>query len=198
MAILSYGDLSFRFEFSRFEYGWVGYQFAFLWKNQPIVKDSILKKSTEYWKNRGKGSFLANSYECDGFLPFLKHILQTDKADYWEPIEPDIIVAIYPDEYFPFLKSHMVLISERDDVKQAREAREQLKNQGMKLPDDLYTFICFVDAYNFKNADAYYGQGFSMHMIVTREKLEAFAKALEAEYQEFNQRYKVDEYISGE
>lgn len=197
MAILKSEDLSFSFEFSGLEYGWVQYQFAFLWKNQPIVKDSMLKKSSEYWKSRGKGAFLANDHEREGFLPFLKEILETDQADYWEPIEPDIIVAIYPDDYFPFLKSHRVIISEREDVKLAREARQALKKQGKKLPDDLYTFICFVDAYNFKNADAYYGQGFSMHMIVSRKELEEFVNELEMEYQEFNLRHKVDEYVFG-
>jgi hypothetical protein len=109
---------------------------------------------------------------------------ENGEADYWEPIEPDIIVALYPDDYFPFLKSHLTLVRENDEFKQKREARKKLKEEKGKLPDDLFTIIAFVDAYNFKDAGAYYGQGFSIHMIVERQEIEAFADQLEAEYTE--------------
>lgn len=194
MALLQSGNLGFDFRYTGFEYGWVQYQFFFLWKGEPVIRDEALKRWSDYWNNRHKSAFLANSDEIDGFLPFLKKLLESDEADYWEPIEPDIIIAIYPDDYFPFLKSHMTLIHESEESKRKREARRKLKEEKGKLADDLYTFIAFVDAYNFKEADAYYGQGLSLQMIVSRQDLEIFADDLEREYTEFKKAFKVDEW----
>lgn len=46
-------------------------------------------------------------------------------------------------------------------------------------------------------ADAYYGQGFAMHMIVTRLELEAFAYELEKECTEFKRKHRTDEAPEG-
>jgi hypothetical protein len=195
MATLKSGELSFDFRYTGFEYGWVQYQFYFCWRSEPIVRDGVLKRWSDYWNGRPQSAFLANDYESDGLLPFLRKVLESDEADYWEPLEPDIILALYPDDYFPFLKSHLTLVYESEESKRKREERRKLKEQEGKLPDDLFTLIAFVDAYNFKDADAYYGQGFSMHMIVERHEIEAFANELESEYIEFKKRFKVDEYM---
>lgn len=195
MAILKSGNLSFDFQYAGFEYGWVQYHIFFCWKDEGIVKGSLLKRGGEYWNSRPEGAFLANEDGGDGFIPLLKKVLEKGKADYWEPLEPDIIIAIYPEEYFPFLPSHYNLVYESEKHKAKRKAREELKKEKGKLPDDTFTFIAFVDAYNFKEADAYYGEGFSIQLIVKRHELEDFLIKLEAEYEEFKQRHKVDEWI---
>lgn len=185
MAILKSGELSFDFRYGGFGNGWVQYQFYFRWKEKTVIKDESLKRRGDYWGSRPEGAFLANEDESDSFVPFLRKVLETDEADYWEPTDPDIIVALYPGDYFPFLKSHYKVVFESDDLKQQRRDWRKLKEEKRKLPDDHYTFIVFVDAYNFKDADAYYGEGFSMHMVVERQDLEAFTDELEREYASF-------------
>lgn len=194
MAVLQSGNLSFDFQYAGFEHGWVQYQFFFLWKGEPIIRDESLKRWSKYWDGRPVSAFLANTYKEDCFLPILKKLLESDEADYWEPIEPDIVVAIYPDGYFPFLKSHTSLVYESEESKRKKDARRKLKEEKGKLPDDSYTFIAFVDAYNLKEADAYYGQGLSLQMIVSREDLEIFANNLDREYTDFKKAFKVDEW----
>ena len=124
MAKLESADLSFDFRYTGFQGGWVQYQFLFLWRGEPIVKDEVLKRCNDYWNDRPESAFLASEDEQDSFLPLINKVLETDIADYWEPIEPDIIIAIYPDEYFPFLKSHWVLIRESEQFKEERAARK--------------------------------------------------------------------------
>ena len=195
MATLKYGKLSFDFRYTGFdEDGWVQYQFYFLWQGKPIVRDEPLKRWGKYWGGRPESAFLANDYKSDRFVPFLRKVLETDEPDYWEPMDPDITVAVYPEGYFPFLESHLELINESDEAKRDKEARRKLKEEKGKLPDDLFTFIALVDAYNFKDTDAYYGQGFSIHMTVVRQALEAFADELEKEYAEFKEKFRVDDY----
>jgi hypothetical protein len=194
MAILQSEHLSFEFIYTGFEHGCLQYQFLYKWKNHSIIKESLLKKNNEYWNNRIDGAFLSNEDGEDTLLPFLKTVLKNGQADYWEPIEPDILVAIYPDRYFPFLKSHMKLVYESEEHKSKRIAREALKKQKGKLPDDLFTFIVFVDAYNFDDADAYYGEGLSLHLMPTRQQLETFVTDLEKEYQLFKTKYDIDNY----
>lgn len=160
-----------------------------------MLRDDLLKKWSEYWGARPKGALLANEYKRDGLIPLLNKVLENDKAEFWEPIEPDIILAIYPEDYFPFLPSHYKLIYESQGHKAKREAREALKKEKGKLPDDSYTFMVFVDAYNFMGAGAYYGQGLSMQLIVNRKDLEAFKTCLEREYEEFKERFQVERWV---
>lgn len=192
MATLQSRDLSFEFCFSGFEDGWVQYQFYFKWQGEPLVRDDLLKKWGEYWGSRPSGALLANEDAGDGFAPFLRKVLSQDKADYWEPTEPDIMVAIYPDDFFPFLPSHHKLIYESPELQAERKARAALKKEKGQLSDDRYTFMVFVDAYNLKRAGFYYGQGLTLQMVVNREELETFATCLEREYLEFKERFQVD------
>ena len=67
-----------------------------------------------------------------------------------------------------------------------------------KLPDDAFTFIAFVDAYNLKDAGAYRGQGLSWQMIVHRNALEQFVADLEEEYRVFKESFGVDQYDEDE
>ena len=198
MATLSSDDLSFEFNYSDFEGGWIRYQFYFRWRGENIINDSTLKKDGDYWGNRASGAFLAEEYEVDGLTRLLKEVLEKNQADYWESLDPDILVAVYPDQFFPFLPSHYQLVRESDEHKAKREARENLKKEQGNLPDDLFTIIVFVDAYNLKHADTYYGSGLSLQMIVTREELGAFLNDLQTEYQEFKEKFRVDEWRENE
>ena len=198
MATLSSEDLSFEFNYSNFECGWISYQFYFRWRGDNIINESILKKRGDYWGNRADGAFLAQEYEADGLTRLLKKVLEKKQADYWESLDPDILVAVYPNQFFPFLPSHYKLVRESDEHKAKREAREQLKKEQGNLPDDLFTIIISVDAYNLKHADAYYRSGLSLQMIVSREDLEVFFNNLQTEYQAFNEKFRVDEWQENE
>lgn len=198
MAKLASGKLSSWIQFAGLECGWVQYHLYLQWNGENVVRDELLKRRGEYWGSRPKGAFLANELENDSLLPFVKRVLDEDKADYWEPLEPDVMIAIYPESYFPFLKPHYGTHWESPESKAKREARQMLKKEKGKLPDDSFTVIVVVDAYNLKEATAYYGQGFSLHLIVTREDLEQFARDLESEYMEFKERVNMDEALADE
>ncbi|MDM8548801.1 hypothetical protein QUF72_01935 [Desulfobacterales bacterium HSG2] len=195
MAILKSELLSLEISFTRFdEAGWVHYEICFRWKNELIINDKILKRDGEYWGARKTGSFLANEYERDGLTRVISQVLNSNEPEYWEPMEPDMIVAIYPEMYFPFMKSHHKLVYERDEHRKEREEREKRKKESGRLPDDIFTIIVFIDAYNFKDSNAYYGEGISLHLIADRETLEKFNSELSKEYAEFKEKYKLDEY----
>ncbi len=74
-------------------------------------------------------------------------------------------MTIYPEAYFPFVKSHWVRIDESEARQQEREERLQRKKELGKLPDDSYTVIIFVDVYNFKGVGEYHGEGVSLQMV---------------------------------
>ncbi len=199
MAKLQSGNLTLEIIVGLFEYDWVTYEIKFYWKDDVIVNDNILKRAGEFWRRRSHATFMANDYGRDHLIETIKNILETRKSEYWEPIEPDIIMAIYPNEFFPFMESHWTLIEDDEDgneeeniknrEKEEREKetdirKEQNKNERYiaKNPDDLFTIISFIDAYSFEGQDTYSGEGISLHMIVTRNKLEMFAADLEIEY----------------
>lgn len=196
MAKLSSDSLVFEYKYKGFHLpAWIEYEFFFWWDGESIVNDVILKRWSDYWGNRSKSALLANDYGGDGFIDVLERVLDTNKPDYWQPMEPDVLFAIYPEMYFPFLPSERRVIWESDKFKQEREARQRLKELHGKLPDDLITLIFFVDTYNFRNCGAYSGDGISLHMVVKRDALEWFRLELKKEYAEFKARFNVDEEI---
>ena len=70
-------------------------------------------------------------------------------------MEPDAKIAIYPDEFFPFLKDHWILVDEKDEETKQDEKQKQDKNT-----DDLFTVIIFIDSYQFKDSR----EGISLHI----------------------------------
>lgn len=177
MAKLQSGDLNLEIVFNSFEDEWVAYEIKFSWKDDIIVNDNILKRDSDWSCKRRHGTFMANDYEKDHLIDVMRKVLDTNEPDYWEPVEPDVLIAIYPEMFFPFVKSHWILI-EDGELKQI----EKEKQEKGKSPDDLFTIITFFDTFNFKNCGAYSGQGISMHMIVKRKYLEKFVTELETEY----------------
>jgi hypothetical protein len=180
MAKLQSGDLNLDIKFMGFKDEWIEYEIKFYWKDEIIINDSLLKREGEYWGKRSTGAFLANDYQKDFLIGTIRDILRTNESEYWEPLEPDAIIAIYPGTFFPFMKSHIIeeWIGEKE-----HEDNKKRKQKKSNQPDDIFTIITFIDSYTFKNNMAYSGEGISLHLIVTRKDLEKFADELEKEYQ---------------
>ena len=104
MAKLHSDGLTLEIKFIDFKEEWVEYEIKFYWKDEIIVNDNILKRNGEWWGKRSYGAFLANDYQKDHLIKTIKNVLKTCKSEYWEPLEPDAIIAIYPGKFFPFLK----------------------------------------------------------------------------------------------
>lgn len=190
MAKLQSNDLTLEIKFDRFEEDWVAYEIGFLWKNNAIVNDNILKKS-RWWDRRKHDTFLANDYKTDYLIETIKKCLSTNKPEYWEPIEPDVKIGIYPEMYFPFLKDHWVDVEETGEkIIYAEEPLEPLEDEKLNTNKyELFTIITFVDTYNFDGCTTYASEGISLHIIATRKELEMFVTDLEAEYNEFLRKH---------
>ena len=185
--------MSLEINYSGFEYGWVQYEIYFRWQGESILNDSILKRNGEYWGSRPSDSLLANEHRECCILPLLQKVIVSNDADYCEPVEPDITLAIYPVHTFPFLPSHWKLVYEKENHKKEREEREQLKQEKGVLPDDLIDMMLLVDTYNFKGCSAYSGDGICLKMTVRRIQLEEFYENLKSEYITFKNKFNVDE-----
>jgi len=194
MAILKNDDLSFEVVYKGFQHGWVEYEFFHRWQGENIINDAILKRHNEYWGKRSGGALLANEHRECGILPLLKEVLRTNKPDYWEALDPDVTIAIYPEQHFPFLESKWKIVSESAETKQKRIEREKEKAEKRLLPDDDIDVILFFDVYNFKGASTYYGDGICFKMTVTRAQITRFYDDLKQEYIQFKQKHAVDEF----
>ncbi|MDE0154880.1 MAG: hypothetical protein OXI88_10600 [Gammaproteobacteria bacterium] len=197
MAVLMSYDLAFDFRYAFFDDDWVIYQIGFLWKNEPILREQVLKYQD--WREIPEdyeipqGAFLANDVREDWFLPILGHVLDTDKAECWQPLEPDITVAIYSDNFFPFAPE----IIERKGqqlqyLNEMKEAKKKLKEEKGKQPDDRFQLFVFADTKILKDSVSYTGSGIGLKMNVKRQQLEIFYNELEAEYTEFKKAFKID------
>ncbi|OPY17500.1 MAG: hypothetical protein A4E74_01235 [Syntrophus sp. PtaB.Bin075] len=192
MARLSKGDATLEISYRDFFAGWVMYEINFLWRGENIVNEDILQRS-ELRENFSKGAMVASEDAECGLLPILRKVIETNQPDYWEPLEPDVILGIYPEDYFPFLESKWRLVRESEEHRRECEERALLKAEKGVLADDYITLIMFVDTYAFKGCDAYSGDGISLHLMVKRRELESFYDELKGEYLEFKKRFHVDD-----
>ena len=191
MAVLSVGDLSLEIAYRDFEGGWVNYDIWLRWQGEPVINDAILKRQGEYWGKRGIGAISASADGECGVLPLLRRVIETQKSDYWEPIDPDILLAVYVDGSFPFLPSKWVLIEESPQQKAEREERTLAREKSGPLLDDLVEIILFADIYNFSGAEAYAGDGFCFRLTPTYAALQNFYGDLRGEYVAFRERHDV-------
>src|SRR5581483_9175375 len=137
MAVLCVHDLSLEIKYRDFEYGWVVYDILPLWRGEPILNDAILKRHNDYWGKRAHGGVHANEHRGCCILPLLRRVIETNQADYCETLDPDILLAIYPRDRFPFLPLETRLIWEAPHLTEERAQREAKRDALGRLPDDL-------------------------------------------------------------
>lgn len=189
MAKLTSGNLSIEIRFLELdEYKWVQYEILFLYKDQPMIQDALLKRVNEHWSKRSLGAFKANEDEggAGGLIETLRKALDTDEMQYYEPLEPDFTLAIYPNMAFPFMKSRYERIYTSERALEKERQREQARvDAGGKLPDDYFTIILMIDLYNFGDEIAYAGEGPALIMMPQRKEVQTFLEEYEQEFCEF-------------
>ncbi len=77
MAKLRSEDLVLEIKFRGYDDGWVEYEIAFLWQDESIIDDSLLKRITSYWQRRSPGTFKANQFSEDDLVQTLEKALAT-------------------------------------------------------------------------------------------------------------------------
>ena len=103
-----------------------------------------------------------------GFIELIYKVLSTNKADYWDCItEPGFILTIIPGNDFPEI------------------VHEKINEFPPKAnSNEYFTVIASVDSCCFGNLGSERGNGLSLYLIVTKEKLEQFVLDLEKEFKE--------------
>lgn len=188
MARLSSSEgMSLEIFFKDFEFSLISYEICFLWHDKPILNKTILGRK-QLRGTYAPGAIFASDFQESKLLSVLKNIIETNKAGYWKTNDPDVILAIYPEEEFPF-----ILLRESEQSRNESQEHERSKAEKGVLPDDLITLICFVDSYAFKNCVGYCGNGVSLHLVTRRQELERFYEDLKAEYLDFKIENEVDE-----
>lgn len=193
MAILHDGDLSLEIKYREFESGWVHYDIWLRWRGEPVINDAILKRVNDHWAKRGVGAIKACEHQECGILPLLRRVLETNDADYWDATDPDILLALYPDDAFPFLPSKWRIVYEAPKAKALREERIKARAECGPLPDDYLEMLLFVDVYNFEGATAYSGSGLCFRLVPKRTELQEFYEELRHEYLAFREEWRVHE-----
>jgi len=178
MAILTVDNLSLEIAYTGVEREVVGYDIWLRCGGEPVIRNAILKRRTA---GKRRGVIGACEYGGCSLLPFLRRVLDTDKPDSWEPLDPDVELELYPYRGLSHLPRKYPILWESPESKAEREAEERERTKG-PLPDDRIDVILRVDTYNFKGANAYSGDGVALRLSTTRADLERFYEELRDEY----------------
>lgn len=193
MAKLTCRSLTLEIKYKGVEFAEVIYEIGFYWQGESLINDAVLKRSGDYWASRNPGTFLVSSEAGECFERLISNALETDGPDYWEGLEPDLILAIYPSLYFPFIVPPV----RRKNDPSFGVWYEGKKRGETKSPQDSYTLIILIDTINFKNGSGYAGEGISLHLIAERAELEQFQLDLSAEFAAFKENYEFSNQICG-
>lgn len=197
MASLRYKELAVEFTFKEVDDClWLKYEIYFRWQDQYIFRDDLLKRSPEGWAGRSEGALCANEHGGDSFLNVLEKAIDALEPICWVPTEPDIMIAFYPDQYFPFITNHHKAWVADDVLKEQEERRQRKAARNSRLPDDVITTIIYIDAYNLKGCSPYYGAGLAMVLAPTRSELTTFYQELAREHEAFVVREHLEERIA--
>jgi len=178
------------------------YAFYLTWNNEKIFNPLILKeKSNPKLEPKYSDAILGwgdfNEDEEPRLNSKIKKAIKEDEPSIWEPLDPDIVFGIYPNMYFPFLKSDFerrnrykdilesknILIRYEEDRKKLEDKKAIVEEHGGILPDDPFTIVLAVNTYNFKGVKTYSLQNsISLNMTVSRSKMGDFLKDLESDY----------------
>lgn len=190
MAKLTCDEITFEIRFKEYDsYKWVQYEVFFLYKGEPLVRDELLKRVNEYWADRSPHAFKVNEARRDTLIPVLRNVLETNEPDFWEPIEPDLTLAIFPETIFPMMPPKWELIGMSEEAEEELEKYRLVKEVAERLPSDPFTVIALIDAYNFGDTYGYLGSGPALILHPTRWQLRQFMEELEAEYADFCEQF---------
>lgn len=142
------------------------YQVQFLYNNTNLLNN------IDIW---------AENDDTCGIIELIYKVLTTNQPDYWKnPSEPWFIVTIIPNSDFPEIGPKL--------FQQSTSLQTTLDHSSYEY----FTVIASIDSRNFGGIDFESGNGLSLYLHVSKEKLEQFVLDLEKEFkfrwQEFIQK----------
>ncbi len=151
MAILCSKNLILEYKIEKINSLYIISKLQFFYKNKTIFNLELCKY---------ENCFSVIEDIDDDFILFIENVLFQNRADCFECVDGDTQIAIYPNEFFPFIH------------------KEQNINLDKNL--DFFTIVAFVSSYHF---DSNYRStdGISMHLSVSREELNKFLNELKDE-----------------
>lgn len=175
---------------------WIHYEFRFLAGLEPLLAGAapdMLKKVS--YPGSTPGSFGAEDYQEDSFLPILRDAVTGSEPVQWQPTERDMVISFHPEWHCPFIPiwaRNARAENPEIAMDQVRRDRKEC-NEGV-LPDDT---ICVVvqTGYHEMEGDPCTGSGLALVLHPTRAELAGFYLALSAEYEAFATRERLKDRI---
>jgi hypothetical protein len=215
MATISARGFSVTVEFTERGKDWVGYYIHLMRENTPILNPRIYRNYPARDRSRLRGSGADASGES--LIPLLEWGLKHNKAVCWKPTDPDVAIAIYPDDSFPLEPARPVVVVEEkfeevfsypgrtlapnevgvwlsEEAKAKKAAYEAEKvRRGGKHPNDPCCVIVKINSAVF-GPDVYSSTGPALILGSQRREVERFVRDLKREYRSLK---KTDSTIGG-
>jgi hypothetical protein len=139
----------------------------FILGDKNFINPKLLRDDDGYIK-------VYEDVDCS-IVEFLKEVLREDKPNWWECVDDIVEIAVYPDEFFPFMSKKREISSVTDDLQTQASLRPR------NTASDYFTIIIFVRSYHFDSKNEYTPSGISLHLYIQRDELEKFVQEIEQE-----------------
>jgi len=175
LAVLTRCNLSLEIKPFKDYRGNIDLRFYFKYKDKNVFNKDIFAKDNK------DCSFVTEEETSLSLL--IKKVLDTNQPDYWDSMEPRVVIGIYPNLEFPFLKEHETekgnyyLFSENNDIQWSNLKSISSKEKG----NYDYTIIVCLDSVGLQGEGLSFYQGMSLIIRADRDELEKFVEELEFE-----------------
>lgn len=159
---------------------WYYYRITLHWKGKPVINPDV---RFPYSDGSPQDTFGFYHHEGDGLRNIFDYALSTGHSCAWDCVEPDISMAIYPGGCWPYsldLKGNSL----RAPIGANTSKRQSQKLAKLRDPEEIWTFMFFVDTQRLIEGDFISGDGIIMSLSTTRKEVERFRAELEIEHKE--------------
>jgi len=189
-------NLSFEIIYHDFpgeDYDWIQYLLFFRHNGQSIVRESDFKQDAkwhEWHEGRPPHALWIEDDGADFILPLVRMALNTNVPVYYEMLEEDLTISIFPSRYHPRLhiSSENYCCSRDDALKLTAEIQA---NYDRFIPS-YYDFIFEFHTRIFTDDSPLASSGLLFRITAERQEVERFSEELTAEYHAFNRKFNLD------
>lgn len=172
------------------EYDWIQYLLFFRHNGKPIVRESDLKQDAKWHENRPPDALWIEDDGADFILPMVRMALNTNVPVYFEMLEEDLTLSIFPSRYHPRLhiSSKNYCCSREEALQQTAEIQANYDRYSPAHYDFIFEFHTRI----FSDDSPFASNGLLFRITAKRQEVERFNEELTDEYHAFNRNYNLD------
>lgn len=174
--------------------GFIEYRVVVRWDEISVINHALLKKIA--WDRAGARAGMVRTWDdapCR-LLPMLRRGLRTGQSAFWRPLDQDVLLAVYPGQFFPFedgLPTPPATAADTEPETWPDPDAPLALAEVSACPETIDVMV-FFDSAAFQNSRGYGGPAVGACLSASRSTLHSFCEGVRSDYAKFLRRHGID------